>query len=242
MNLILDYDQSCDSAPQAFFNALGRVAADFDATFTSSATVTIDVGYGEVDGQPFANNAILGESNTTFISEPDAASPNGQVELTPAQAEAMQLIGTQPICGEVGFSTLNWFHYDGATKPDAGQYDFIGVAEHEITEVMGRQLLLGDPGYTALDLLRYSAPGVHDYSPIFGGYASANGGATILNGFNVNTYGDPGDWQGATNDAFNAFTNPGVRNPMSKNDLAVMNAIGWTNGGVIEATHVHHHI
>ena len=44
------------------------------------------------------------------------------------------------------------------------------------------------------------------------------------------------------NDAFNAFTNPGVRNPMSANDLAVMNGIGWTNGGVIEATHVHHHV
>ena len=229
MNLILDYDASCAAAPAGFERVLDRVALIFDDTFTTDVTVTIAVGFGECDGVAFANNAILGESDTTFTIAPDAASPNGQIEL-PSDI------------GQIGLSALPWFHYDNATKPGPGQYDFRGVAEHEITEVMGRQLLLGDPGYTALDLLRYSAPGVPDTSATFGGYASANGGATILNGFNVNPYGDPGDWNGATNDAFNAFTNPGVRNPMSANDLAVMNAIGWTNGGVIEATHVHHHV
>ena len=41
---------------------------------------------------------------------------------------------------------------------------------------------------------------------------------------------------------FDETFTPDVRNPMSANDLAVMNAIGWTNGGVIEAAHAHHHV
>ena len=109
---------------------------------------------------------------------------------------------------------------------------------------MGQKLLLGDPGYTALDLIRYTYAGDVPYTGSnYGGYASVDGGVTIFNGFNTNPYGDPGDWNGTTNDAFNAFSNPGVQNPMSKNDLAVMNAIGWTNGGsIIGAAYTAHHV
>lgn len=229
MNLILDYDASCDSAPAGFERALNNLALIFDDTFTTDATVTIAVGFGEIDGAaipPF----VLGESNTTLNTVPDAASPNGLLEV-PSDT------------GQVGFTDVPDLHYDAATKVPVSQYDFRGIAEHEITEVMGRQLLLGDPGYTALDLMRYSAPGVPDTSATFGGHASANDGVTNLGSFNTNPYGDPGDWNGATNDSFNAFSNPGVRNPMSANDLAVMNAIGWTNGGsIIGAAHTAHHL
>ena len=228
MNLILDYDASCDAAPAAFERVLNHVALIFDDTFTTDATVTVAVGFGEIDGQPLEAFA-LGESNTTFMSEPDAASPNGQIEV-PTDV------------GQIGFSDIPKIFDYKDEKPPASEYNFKGAVEHEITEVMGRQLLLGAPGYTALDLARYSAPGVPDTSATFGGYASADDGVTNLGTFNTNHNGDPGDWQGYTNDSFNASSNPGVRNPMSANDLAVMNAIGWTNGGVIEAAHAYHHV
>ena len=228
MNLILDYDASCDSAPAGFERVLNHVALIFDDTFTNSATVTVNVGFGEINGAPI-NAFALGESETTFTAQPDAASPNGQIEV-PTDV------------GSVGFTSIpNLLCYKDE-KPPASEYDFKGAVEHEITEVMGRQLLLGAPGYTALDLARYSAPGVPDTSATFGGYASADDGVTNLGTFNTNHNGDPGDWQGYTNDSFNAFSDPAVRNPMSANDLAVMNAIGWTNGGVIENAHAAHHL
>ena len=229
MNLILNYDASCDSAPAGFERVLNHVALIFDETFTPDVTVTISVGFGEIDGTPIGA-FDLGESDTTFTSQPDAASPNGQIEV-PTDG------------GAVGFSDIPMIFDYKDEKPPASKYDFKGAAEHEITEVMGRQLLAPfGQGYTALDLIRYSAPGVPDTSATFGGYASADGGVTNLGTFNTNHNGDPGDWQGLTNDSFNAFSNPAVRNPMSANDLAVMNAIGWTNGGVIEAAHAYHHV
>lgn len=229
MNLILDYDASCDAAPPGFEKALNQLALVFDDTFTNDTTVTIDVGFGEIDGVALAPFA-LGESNTTFNAVPDAASPNGLLEV-PSDV------------GQIGFTNVPYLHYDDKTPPTVGQYDFRGIAEHEITEVMGRQLLAPQGEYTALDLMRYTFEGNVPYTgPNYGGYASADGGVTNLGDFNTNPYGDPGDWIGNTNDAFNAFSNPGVRNPMSANDLAVMNAIGWTNGGAIaNDAHVAHH-
>ncbi len=45
-----------------------------------------------------------------------------------------------------------------------GTYDFFATAVHEITEVMGRQMLTGETvgsnanSYSLLDLLHYSSP------------------------------------------------------------------------------------
>jgi Ca2+-binding RTX toxin-like protein len=118
----------------------------------------------------------------------------------------------------------------------SNQYDFYGVVAHEISEVMGRMLLVGDSiggsskSYDPLDLFHYSAPGVHDFSGSQAGYFSVNGGATPLNTFNTVAGGDAGDWAGATVDAFNAFANSGVVLPISSADLTTMDAIGWDAG------------
>ena len=115
MNLILDYDASCDSAPAGFERALNNLVLIFDDTFTTNATVTIAVGFGEIGGQPMYPEA-LGESNTTFNTIPDAASPNGLLEV-PSDV------------GQVGFTDIPYLHYDALTKTPASQYDFRGVAE-----------------------------------------------------------------------------------------------------------------
>ena len=84
------------------------------------------------------------------------------------------------------------------------------------------------PSYEPLDLFHYSAPGVRDFSGGRPGYFSANGGTTNLNNFNTNAGGDYGDWASSVgNDAFLAFSSPGVVNGISANDLTEMNLLGW---------------
>ena len=87
-----------------------------------------------------------------------------------------------------------------STPVAAGQYDAIGALEHEISEVMGRigsvGKELGTGVYTALDLFRYTSPGVRDLtvgpaSPFF----SINNGVTNLGTYNnPATGGDASDW------------------------------------------------
>jgi len=96
------------------------------------------------------------------------------------------------------------------------KYDFIGVVEHEISEVLGRFLLVAGTignmsnSYGPLDLFHYSSPGVRDFVGTQAGYFSINGGNTNLDNFNTNQNGDFGDWAvTAGNDAFLAFSNPG---------------------------------
>lgn len=114
---------------------------------------------------------------------------------------------------------------------------------HEFTEVMGRMLLAGRTiggtpnGYYPLDLFQYAAPGTRDFTAIAPGYFSPDGGKTNLGTFNTVAGGDAGDW-GATmgNDAFNAFSFPGVINAVSNADLIVLDAIGWDRVIPVAAT------
>ena len=99
----------------------------------------------------------------------------------------------------------------GGSVP-VSQYDFFGVVAHEFSEIMGRQMMDGEdfagaPGYTALDLFHYSAPGIPDFSGTTPGYFSPNGGFTNLGNFNTDHYGDFGDWAGNVgNNAYLAYS------------------------------------
>src|SRR5262249_27657738 len=109
-------------------------------------------------------------------------------------------------------------------------YDFIGVAEHELTELMGRVVRVNSTGngWRPLDLYRFTSSGRSFSANDANVYFSING-TTLLRQFNPNgNGGDLGDWasgQGA--DAFNAFGGTGTLEPMSVVDLRVMDVIGW---------------
>ncbi|MSP01681.1 MAG: hypothetical protein EXR07_11630 [Acetobacteraceae bacterium] len=71
------------------------------------------------------------------------------------------------------------------------------------------------------------------------GYFSPDGGTTNLGAFNTIGSGDAGDWDSSVpNDPFDAFASPGVSQPVSANDITVMDAIGWnlTGSSVPSAT------
>jgi hypothetical protein len=259
----VSYDSSVNSAPSAFTTAFAAAVQFLENTFTNPITVNIDVGYGEIgpNNTPLGSNA-LGESNTFFnnytytqvknalvadTSSADQVSAgnslpasdptpggNGNYWMATAEAKALGLMGPSgAVDGYIGFSSNLPFTYNDSSGVASGTYDFNGVALHELTEVLGRELFVGNDGigsnsFTPLDLFHYSSNGVRDFSGTTAGYFSPNGGATNLDNFNTSVNGDFGDWAGsAGNDSFLAFSNSGVVNAFSQADVREMNVLGY---------------
>ena len=249
------YDTSVANAPAGFTADVAAAVQFFESQITTPVTINIDVGYGEVDGLSLSSGS-LGESmyyidphnysqvknalvanatsanDMTAIATLPSSDPTngGTFYLSTANAKALGLISGSFTDGYVGFSSSLPFDYNNSDGVTAGQYDFLGTVEHEISEVLGRETLDGQSGeYTALDLFHYSASGVRDLnSPRTAGYFSVNGGQTDLANFNTNSSGDYGDWAGSVgNDSALAFASPGVVEPFSATDLTAMDAIGY---------------
>jgi len=246
----LTFDSSANSAPAAFKTAVTAAAQFFEDNFSNPVTINIDVGYGEINGSSMGGGA-LGESETYLYNysfsqlaaalraDPTAAADvpatdptnGGQFWVTTAEAEALGLAASsQGLDGYVGFSSGLAFDYNNSDGVSPGAFDFFGVATHEISEVLGRQMMDGSwSSFEPLDLFHYSAPGVRSFSGTKTSYFSIDGGVTNLGNFNTNPGGDFGDWAGSVgNNAFLAFTNSGVVDPVTSADLTLMNALGWT--------------
>lgn len=183
MQINVIYDPSVANAPAGFKTGVMDAVAYLEKEFTNPITITIAVGYGEVDGS-LLNNADLGASYYP-VGEPESYSAvvnalkaenapgafalpstsplpsNYNLYVSPAEAKALGLPLSVPdggIDGYVGFSSVpNTFSYGGGSAPPANEYYFIGVVEHEISEIMGRISLLGDPtpDYSVIDLFRF---------------------------------------------------------------------------------------
>ena len=109
--------------------------------------------------------------------------------------------------GSVGFANAS-YSYAVDTAPAAGQIYFVGVVEHEISEVMGRSSQLETPSqsqptalYTPLDLFRFQGQNGNRQTTSSGpSYFSVDNGNTDLNNYHFNNYStgisgnDLGDW------------------------------------------------
>ncbi len=268
MDIVLDYDTSANSAPSGFKTAMQFAANYLDSLILNPITVTIDVGYGEVDGESLNFGTDLGAAvpNTDLVSYSQVKSalaadattsaaqtaaanlpssdPTGGVGITVAYAQE-QAWGLLPandgeVDGYVGFGAesngpggVTYDFNTGGSVPQ-GEYYFVGIAEHELTHVLGR---ISDIGYgyagnggtdTVLDLFQYTVKG--DIAPVTdrmeSSYFSINGGATDLGTFDDTS--DPGDWaQGHAADSFDADGTPGAVELVSATDVEEMNAIGF---------------
>jgi hypothetical protein len=177
----------------------------------------------------------------------------GQFFVTSAQAKALGLSNAMAtaVDGYIGLSSAYPMDYAAnivGNKIAANQFDAIGNAEHEISEIMGRigtegALMNGKATYTPLDLFRYTSDGVRDVTPSVG-YFSINGGRSNLSGYNnPHNGGDAADWAtangtvGASYDAYNAFTSPGATATVSPVDIIEDAVLGYrlTTAGVAEA-------
>jgi hypothetical protein len=268
MNINLTFDQPVNTLPAGFVASINAVVQFFDSHYNNPITINIDVGYGEINGSPLGPGALgesetflneysysalrgalignatsadqLSAANSLSASDPTPGG-NGNYWVATAESKALGLMGASSATdGFIGFSNTNAFTYNttngGSVAP--GTFDFFGIAAHEISEVLGRALLVGGTvdtnsgpvtnSWEPLDLFHYSANGVRDFSGSTRGYFSPDGGATNVDNFNTNSGGDFGDWaNSAGNDAFLAFSPSGVANPVSTADLREMNVLGY---------------
>ena len=254
----ITYDASVSSAPAAFKTLVAQVVQDFENKFSAPVTVTINVGWGTIGGSPLSGGAI-GESSyfldsfsysqmrNAMIAKAQSADASmamgtlpasdptggGSFYMSQAEAKALGLVSGTGIDGWTGFAKGNMWCFDHSTGVPAGQYDLYGTVAHEISEVLGRELLIGQsfgagPVYSPLDLFDYSASSVRKSSAPPPGYFSINGGTTILDHFNTNPGGDYGDWAGSAGaDAFLAFASGGVIMPVTEPDIKLLDVIGW---------------
>jgi hypothetical protein len=185
------FDSSTSAAPAGFFTAFNDVIQFFEASFRDPITINLRVGWGTINGFPLdpgalgesssmqqqfftydqIKSALIGDAKSaddiTSIAHLPATDPTGGAHftLTNAQAKALGLLGAnlKGLDGAVGFDSSAAYTFDPNNRGVPGEYDFLGVASHDITEVMGRYGL-GENGfptdhYSPLDLFRYTSPG-----------------------------------------------------------------------------------
>lgn len=273
LNFNVTYDTSVSSAPAGFTTSFQDAINYYDSTFTNPITIDLRVGWGEVGGSSLSSNA-LGESQISglyatsfngminlmsgnpglssyYPSSPTSNPNTSNILIADAEVKAMEC-GTNakggcstPVSGgAVGFSSSYSWDFNAGTSPSSGQYDFVGVAEHEISEVMGRISLRDSsvcssltgtaPCYAPLDLFRYDSNGAFD--PVNGTNFSVDGGKTVTNTFNTYSGGDYGDWSGSTIDPYNAFIISGLSYPVSSSDITEMKVLGYDSPVPLPAT------
>lgn len=261
MNIVISYDQPLSNLPAGFTSVVSAVAAFYSSQFSDNITFSLHVGYGEVHGGALDAGA-LGESSyflntysytqirnslvadartgddTTALGNVPVVDPitgTHQYWLAQVDAKALGLLSNATTVNTyVGFSSTATFDYDNSNGVAAGQFDFYGIVAHELAEVMGKNILVGQSigstpnSYVVSDLFHYASPGVRDFSGTTPGYFSIDGGLTNLNNFNTNSGGDFGDWASSVgSDSWRAFSNSGVINSISESDLKFLDVIGF---------------
>lgn len=213
------------------------------------------------------NASKTGYIDTATRIDNDGGINNSALAVTSANAKALGIttdvngIATNPsaIDGSITFSSNNSFDFNPLDGIDPSSYDFIGVAIHEIGHALG--FFSGvdvydahtGPGATAsgtvenlveattLDLFRYSAPGVLDWSTSDAPkYFSIDGGQTPLFDdayFALGAINGDGDQASHWRDSPSGVPQLGILDPtyglgqqgiVTALDLAAFDAIGWT--------------
>src|SRR5437588_4309914 len=184
-----------------------------------------------------ANDATTIGSGGALPAGADPIATAHQYNVTRAQAKALGLRSDDmQNDGTFNFGGGHPWTYDPNNRNVAGKFDFVGVAMHEYSEIMGRNSIMGDakfdPGtlnYAAFDLFHYTGAGTRGLNNGAGRFFSFNNGTSLLIAFNNNAAngGDLQDWAGPAPDPFNAFDPPGEQDDLTPVDFQTMDVIGY---------------
>jgi hypothetical protein len=161
-----------------------------------------------------------------------------EYNVTRAQAKALGISpNDNQNDGTFTFGGGQPWTFDTNNRKVAGKYDFVGVALHEYSEIMGRNFLMGDnlgtgtPQYVAYDLFHYTGAGTRGLNSGAGRFFSFNNGTNLLTEFNNGgNGGDAQDWKGPAPSPFNAFGPTNEQDDMTAVDLQVMDVLGFDRG------------
>ena len=179
LTIVPTYDSSITTLSNAVQveNAINFAASQYQSLYSNDITVNITFKYG-VTG--------LGESQGYYITSPPSyndiknalqnlnsssaqitsaahlpssdPNPSKAWQIDSAQAKALGIYSANDT-GEDGWVMFNQsatYTFDPYNRAVSGKYDFIGVAEHEISEVMGRTHSYGSN--LSFTLMRYTSP------------------------------------------------------------------------------------
>jgi hypothetical protein len=236
-----------DITSSADANAVGSLAAG--PSFGMLINRTSDNPYGAGSARPYLDM--------------DGSANNSTIQLTSANAKALGLtVGAGAVGSCVGICdasitfnrsfTFDTNPTDGIT---AGQFDFVGIAAHEIGHALGfvsgvDVLDLNSPPLrgpfaasaftfvSSLDLFRYSAPGDLDLRVGAPAYFSVDGGASGITDFATGAFAGDG-WQAShfgpnELNLMRPFIGNGETYDATAADLAAFDAIGWDVAAVPE--------
>src|ERR1041385_4281990 len=244
--------------------ACASAASQFTSRYTDNINVNIkvtaspgtsDLGSSNTSFDPvnsyntlqgaFAADAKSADDTTTvgaggsLKSGTDPIAANHQYFVTRAQSKALGLRSDDmQLDGTFNFGGGQPWTYDPNNRKVAGKFDFIGVAMHEYSEIMGRNSIMGDPqfdptpSYVAYDLFHYTGAGTRGLNNGAGRSFSFDNGTTLLSAFNsfAANGGDLQDWAGPAPDSFNAAGPTNEQDDLTPVDLQVMDVIGYDRG------------
>ena len=258
MNIIANFDSSVSGAPAGFKSAVAAAISYLDSVFTNSVTITINFGWGEINGQSIPSNDVARSSyfgnfynysqivsalNSHATSAADLSSvatlprtdPTGGGRFFVTDAEANVLgLSSAPATGYVGLNATLNYTFDPLNRVVAGAHDAIGAIEHEITEIMGRTAWHGTY-FSSQSTNTYGILDLFRYSPsgaldtLSNAYFSVDGGRTLLTQFNDATNGgDVGDWIPSLRGDSFGNNYTGIATLVTPTDLTVMDVLGYS--------------
>lgn len=268
----ISYDSSVTSLTNAaeVENAFVTATRLFSDLFTNVATINIKMYWGPVG--PFTNGISLGRSQFKLAGS-SYAQITSALAAHRASAADTNAVATLPVTdptgggpwyvpwpearilgikatndptedGEIGFSTNVTYTFDPNNRSVAGKFDFIGVAQHELSEILGRDNagLNQGLGFVPYDLFRFTNSGVRSLTiaSTTNAYFSIDNGVTPLKFFYSNHLsGDIQDWQRTSiPDSFDALSSSGHINPISTVDVTSMDVLGY-NGLSLQPPHLY---
>jgi hypothetical protein len=242
-------------------NAVAFVENQFSSIYSDNVTLNFTIGTVSSGlGQSLFSNAFFQGTYTQIknalsadatsaadlssVAALPASDPNNETArfgsadwtATSADAKALGLLAGNNAAsdGEYDFNPGQTYTFDPLNRAVPGAFDFIGVTEHEFSELMGRTTQIGNPNFPNMvfDLSRFTATGVRSFADTGNGvYFSVNNGATNLKNYNPAAQpggGDIQDWDlSDPTDPYNEATPPDQAHVLSAVDIKALDVIGW---------------